>query len=148
MGLFDKVFGSHSDKELKRISKTVDKIEALDESMQKLSDEELRHKTVEFKERLANGETLDDLLPEAYATVREASSRAIGLKHYRVQLIGGIILGYIWQRSVKWCTAVYDRTLTYSSVYGFWGLVILMCWQQIGYMMIIYVAGLQSVPGA
>ena len=60
--------------------------------MQKLSDEELRHKTVEFKERLANGETLDDLLPEAYATVREASSRAIGLKHYRVQLIGGIIL--------------------------------------------------------
>ena len=80
MGLFDKVFGSHSDKELKRISKTVDKIEALDESMQKLSDEELRHKTVEFKERLANGETLDDLLPEAYATVREASSRAIGLK--------------------------------------------------------------------
>ena len=75
MGLFDKVFGSHSDKELKRISKTVDKIEALDESMQKLSDEELRHKTVEFKERLANGETLDDLLPEAYATVREASSR-------------------------------------------------------------------------
>ena len=92
MGLFDKVFGSHSDKELKRISKTVDKIEALDESMQKLSDEELRHKTVEFKERLANGETLDDLLPEAYAVVREASSRAIGLKHYRVQLIGGIIL--------------------------------------------------------
>ena len=92
MGLFDKVFGSHSDKELKRISKTVDKIEALDESMQKLSDEELRHKTVEFKERLANGKTLDDLLPEAYATVREASSRAIGLKHYRVQLIGGIIL--------------------------------------------------------
>ena len=92
MGLFVKVFGSHSDKELKRISKTVDKIEALDESMQKLSDEELRHKTVEFKERLANGETLDDLLPEAYATVREASSRAIGLKHYRVQLIGGIIL--------------------------------------------------------
>ena len=92
MGLFDKVFGSHSDKELKRISKTVDKIEALDESMQKLSDEDLRHKTVEFIERLANGETLDDLLPEAYATVREASSRAIGLKHYRVQLIGGIIL--------------------------------------------------------
>ena len=92
MGLFDKVFGSHSDKELKRISKTVDKIEALDASMQQLSDEKLRHKTVEFKERLANGETLDDLLPEAYATVREASSRAIGLKHYRVQLIGGIVL--------------------------------------------------------
>ena len=92
MGLFDKVFGSHSDKELKRISKTVDKIEALDESMQKLSDEELRHKTVEFKERLANGETLDDLLPEAYATVREAATRVLGMRHYRVQLIGGVIL--------------------------------------------------------
>ena len=92
MGLFDKVFGSHSDKELKRISKTVDKIEALDASMQQLSDEELRHKTVEFKERLANGETLDDLLPEAYATVREAGKRVLGMEHYRVQIIGGIIL--------------------------------------------------------
>ena len=92
MSLFDKMFGSHSEKELKRISKTVDKIEALDESMQKLSDEELRAKTEEFKDRLSKGETLDDLLPEAFAVVREASSRTIGLKHYRVQLIGGIIL--------------------------------------------------------
>ena len=92
MGLFDKVFGSHSEKELKRISKIVDQIEAMDETMQKLSDEELRHKTDEFKERLSQGETLDDILPEAFAVVREASSRAIGLKHYRVQLIGGIIL--------------------------------------------------------
>lgn len=92
MGLFDRVFGSHSDKELKRISKIVDQIEALDETMQKLSDDELRHKTDEFKERLGQGETLDDILPEAFAVVREASSRTIGLKHYRVQLIGGIIL--------------------------------------------------------
>ncbi len=92
MSLLDKVFGSHSDKEIKRISKTVDKIEALDEEMQKLSDEELKHKTEEFKERLEMGENLDDLLPEAFAVVREASSRTIGMKHYRVQLIGGIIL--------------------------------------------------------
>ena len=92
MSLLDKVFGSHSDKEIKRISKTVDKIEALDEEMQKLSDEELKHKTKEFKERLEMGENLDDLLPEAFAVVREASSRTIGMKHYRVQLIGGIIL--------------------------------------------------------
>ena len=92
MGLFDKVFGSHSDKEIKRISKIVDKIEAMDDDMQKLSDDELKQKTEEFKKRLADGETLDDLLPEAFAVVREASSRTIGLKHYRVQLIGGIIL--------------------------------------------------------
>lgn len=92
MSIIKKVFGSHSDKEVKRISKIADKIEALDESMQKLSDEELKNKTAEFKERLDKGETLDDLLPEAYAVVREASARTIGLKHYRVQLIGGIIL--------------------------------------------------------
>ena len=79
MSLLDKVFGSHSDKEIKRISKTVDKIEALDEEMQKLSDEELKHKTKEFKERLEMGENLDDLLPEAFAVVREASSRTIGM---------------------------------------------------------------------
>ena len=145
MGLFDKVFGSHSDKELKRISKTVDKIEALDESMQKLSDEELRHKTVEFKERLANGETLDDLLPEAYATVREASSRAIGLKHYRVQLIGGIILGYIWQQMINAVLLKYETTLVANPTYGFWGLVILMNWQMIGYMMVIYIAAIQNI---
>ena len=92
MSIFDKVFGSHSEKEIKRISKTVDKIEALDQEMQKLSDEELRNKTTEFKDRLKMGETLDDILPEAFAVVREASSRTTGLKHYRVQLIGGIIL--------------------------------------------------------
>ena len=92
MNIIQKIFGTHSQNELKRVYPIADAVMALDEDMQKLSDEELKAKTKEFKERLANGETLDDLLPEAYATVREASSRAIGLKHYRVQLIGGIIL--------------------------------------------------------
>ena len=92
MGLLEKIFGTHSENELKRIYPIVDRIEALDEEMQKLTDEELRDKTREFKERLANGETLDDLLPEAFATVREAASRTLHMKHYRVQLIGGIVL--------------------------------------------------------
>jgi len=92
MGLLEKIFGTHSQNELKRIYPIADCIEAMDADMQKLTDEELRDKTREFKERLANGETLDDILPEAYAVVREAAWRAIGLKHYRVQLIGGIIL--------------------------------------------------------
>ena len=92
MGFMDKLFGNKSEKEIKRITKLVDKIEALDEQMQALSDEELRGKTQEFKNRLANGETLDDILVEAFAAVREAADRAIGLKHYRVQLMGGIIL--------------------------------------------------------
>ncbi len=92
MGFLEKIFGTHSQNELKRIYPIADRIEAMDADMQKLSDEELRNKTKEFKERLANGETLDDILPEAYAVVREAAWRAIGLKHYRVQLIGGIIL--------------------------------------------------------
>ena len=92
MGLMEKLFGTHSERELKLISKTIDKIEALRPDMQKLSDEELRGKTKEFKERLAKGETLDDLLPEAYAVVREAGKRVLGMEHYRVQLIGGTIL--------------------------------------------------------
>ena len=92
MKLIEKIFGTHSENELKRIRPIADKIEALDEQMQALSDEDLKHKTVEFKERLANGETLDDILPEAYAVVREAAWRVLGQKHYRVQLIGGIIL--------------------------------------------------------
>jgi len=92
MGIVEKIFGSHSDKELKRIYPLVDKIEALDSSMAALSDEELRAKTTEFKERLEKGETLDDLLVEAYAVVREAAYRVLGMKHYRVQLIGGIVL--------------------------------------------------------
>ena len=92
MGLFEKIFGTHSQNELKRIYPIVDHIEALEPEFQKLSDEELRGKTTEFRERLAKGETLDDLLPEAFATVREAASRTLGMRHYRVQLIGGIIL--------------------------------------------------------
>ena len=88
----NKIFGSYNDRELKRIEPLVDKIEDLDKDMAKLSDEELKSKTVEFKERLNNGETLDDILPEAYAVVREASSRVLGMKHFRVQLMGGIIL--------------------------------------------------------
>ena len=92
MGFMDKLFGNKSEKEIKRIQKSVDAILALDEQMQALTDEELRGKTVEFKERLAAGETLDDLLVDAFATVREAADRAIGLKHYPVQLMGGIIL--------------------------------------------------------
>ena len=92
MGIVEKIFGSHSDKELKRIYPLVDKIEALDSSMAALSDEELQAKTTEFKERLEKGETLDDLLVEAYAVVREAAYRVLGMKHDRVQLIGGIVL--------------------------------------------------------
>lgn len=92
MGFIEKIFGTHSQNELKRIYPIADRIEAMDADMQKLTDEELKGKTKEFKDRLANGETLDDILPEAYAVVREAAWRAIGLKHFRVQLIGGIIL--------------------------------------------------------
>ncbi|MBR4983048.1 MAG: preprotein translocase subunit SecA [Lachnospiraceae bacterium] len=92
MKIIDKLFGTHSERELKRITPLVDKIEALRPTMQALSDEELRGKTKEFKERLAGGETLDDLLPEAFAVVREAGKRVLNMEHYRVQLIGGIIL--------------------------------------------------------
>ena len=92
MGFMDKIFGTHSERELKLINKTIDKIESLRPEMQKLSDLELREKTQEFKNRLANGETLDDILPEAYAVVREAGKRVLGMEHYRVQLIGGVIL--------------------------------------------------------
>ena len=92
MGLIEKIFGTHSENELKRIYPIVDHIEALGSEMQALSDEELRGKTQEFKKRLSEGETLDDILPEAYAVVREAATRVLGMRHYRVQLIGGIIL--------------------------------------------------------
>ncbi len=92
MGILDKIFGSYSDREIKRISPIADKIESLDSKMQSLTDEELRNKTLEFKERLSKGETLDDLLPEAYAVVREAAWRTIGEKHFRGQLLGGIVL--------------------------------------------------------
>ena len=92
MGLLEKIFGTHSENELKRIYPIVDRIEAMDEEMQQLSDTELKGKTAEFKKRLEEGETLDDILPEAFAVVREAASRTLHIKHYRVQLIGGIIL--------------------------------------------------------
>ena len=92
MGIFEKLFGTHSERELKRIYPIVDKIESLRDSMMALSDSELSGKTKEFKDRLANGETLDDILPEAYAVVREAGRRVLGMEHYRVQLIGGIVL--------------------------------------------------------
>lgn len=92
MSIFTKVFGTHSERELKRIIPLVDKIEALEPEMEALSDEQLKAKTPEFKERLEQGETLDDILVEAFAVVREASKRVLGMRHYRVQLMGGIIL--------------------------------------------------------
>ena len=92
MSAFTKLFGTHSERELKRIYPLVDKVESYRDAMGALSDEELRDKTKEYKERLEKGETLDDILPEAYATVREAAKRVLGMEHYRVQIIGGIIL--------------------------------------------------------
>lgn len=92
MGLGSKLFGTHSEHELRRINKTLDNIEKLRPSMMALSDEDLRHKTVEFKERLKKGETLDNLLVEAYAAIREAARRVLNMEPYRVQLTGGIIL--------------------------------------------------------
>ncbi|MFZ2257271.1 MAG: preprotein translocase subunit SecA [Clostridiaceae bacterium] len=92
MGILDKIFGTYSDKEVKRIMPQVDKINALESEFQQLSDDELKQKTVEFKERLANGQTMEDILPEAFATVREASTRVLGMRHFDVQLIGGIVL--------------------------------------------------------
>ncbi len=92
MGLFDKIFGTYSERELKRINPIADKIEALSDKTAALTDEQLRLKTDEFKERYQNGETLDDLLPEAFAVAREASWRVLGMRPFRVQLIGGIVL--------------------------------------------------------
>ena len=92
MSMFSKVFGTHSQREVKRIMPLVNKIESLRPEMQKLTDEELRDKTRQYKKRLDEGETLDDLLPEAFATVREAGKRVLGMEHYQVQLIGGINL--------------------------------------------------------
>ncbi|WP_026894464.1 preprotein translocase subunit SecA [Clostridiisalibacter paucivorans] len=89
---FEKVFGTYSQREIKRMEPTIDKIESLDEEMQALTDEQLKEKTQYFKERLKGGDTLDDILPEAFAVVREAAYRVLGMKHYRVQLIGGMVL--------------------------------------------------------
>jgi len=92
MNVVEKVFGTHSERELKRIYPIADKVESLRDSMMALSDEELKNKTKEYKKRYEEGETLDDLLPEAFATVREAARRVLNMEHYRVQIIGGIIL--------------------------------------------------------
>ena len=92
MSLAQKLFGTHSEHELKRIMPIVNKVESYHDAMGQLTDEQLKGKTAEFKERLKKGETLDDLLPEAYAVVREAGKRVLGMEHYRVQIIGGVIL--------------------------------------------------------
>ena len=92
MGLFTKIFGTRSQREIRQIQPTVDKILGMEETYKHLSEAELKGKTVAFKDRLAKGESLDDLLPEAFATVREAADRVLGLRPYPVQLMGGIIL--------------------------------------------------------
>ncbi len=92
MGFLEKLFGTYSEREVKKLQSIADKIEALDDSMQKLTDEELQAKTAEFKERIQKGESLDSILPEAFAVCREASSRVLGMKHFRVQLLGGMVL--------------------------------------------------------
>ena len=92
MSVVQKIFGTHSEREIKRINGLVDKIEGMRPEMMEMTDEQMRDKTKEFKKRLTNGETLDDLLPEAYALVREAARRVLNTEHYRVQLIGGIVL--------------------------------------------------------
>ena len=92
MGLVNKLFGSYSEREIKAIWPIVHRIEAMEEEYKALTDAQLQAKTVEFKERLQNGETLDDILPEAFATVREAADRVLGMRPYPVQLIGGIVL--------------------------------------------------------
>ena len=92
MSIITKLFGTRSEREVKKIMPIVEKIEALEDEYRRLSDEELKAKTPEFKQRLAGGETLDDILPEAFATVREAGDRVLGMRHFPVQLIGGIVL--------------------------------------------------------
>ena len=90
--MFKKIFKSYSEKEVKRVMPIVEKINSLEEEISKLSDTELRNKTNEFKQKLKNGSSLDDILPEAFAVCREASKRVLGMRHFDVQLIGGIIL--------------------------------------------------------
>jgi preprotein translocase subunit SecA len=101
MGLVQKIFGTHSQHELKRIYPIADKVESYREEYGKLSDEQLRGKTKEFKERLSKGETLNDLLPEAYATVREAAKRVLGMEHYRVLFFIRVVLQRCVQVKVR-----------------------------------------------
>ena len=145
MNVIEKLFGTHSERELKMIRPILAKIENLRPEMIAKSDEELRDQTRILKAKLADGATLDDILPEAFATVREAARRTLNMEHFPVQLIGGIVLGYIWQLIFDGIFEKFDLALKLSAKLGFWGLVILICWQQIGYMMIIYIAGLQNV---
>lgn len=97
MSLMEKIFGDLNAKEVRKIEKTVDIIESYDEAMQALNDDELREKTKEFKERLSEGESLDEILPEAFAVCREGAWRSLGMKHFRVQLIGGVALHHLIQ---------------------------------------------------
>jgi preprotein translocase subunit SecA len=92
MSILKSIFKTYSQKEVNRVLSIVDKINKLEETFSNFSDEKLTEKTIEFKQRLKNGETLDDILPETFATVREASKRVLGMRHFDVQLIGGIIL--------------------------------------------------------
>ena len=92
MSIFGKIFKSYSEKEVKRIMPIIEEINSLEPKMKELTDEQLKNKTNEFKEQLKQGKTLDDILPEAFAVVREASRRVLGMRHFDVQLIGGIIL--------------------------------------------------------
>ena len=101
MGLFTKIFGTRSQREIRQIQPTVDKILGMEDAYKHLSEAELKAKTAEFKDRLAKGETLDDLLPEAFATVREAADRVLGLRPYPVQLMGG--KGYMKEGCVEKC---------------------------------------------
>ena len=105
MGIFEKIFGTHSENELKHIYPIVDHIEALEPEMQKLSDAELKAKTREFRERLGKGETLDDILPEAFAVVREASVRTLGMRHYRRSVMPSGWEKYMnsWDLLSAWC---------------------------------------------
>ena len=107
MSIIDKIFGTHSQREIKRITPIVDKIEALSPQMLELTDEQMRDKTQEFKDRLAAGETLDDLLVEAYALVREAARRVLNTEHYLVLIILGIILH---QRRIEEISTVESKT--------------------------------------
>lgn len=92
MGIFGKIFPSHNDRELKKIYKTVDKVVALEDKFKAMSDDELKACTQNYIDRFADGESLDSLLPEAFATVREASDRVLGMRHFYVQLVGGVVL--------------------------------------------------------
>ena len=92
MGLFNKIFGDPNDRQVKRLDRIVQEVNELEYKIEQLSDADLKSKTAEFKGRLANGETLDDILPEAFAVVREASGRTLGMRHFDVQVLGGIVL--------------------------------------------------------